>query len=59
MNPDGVSPPDLKAACYRKLIPFLPNLTKRQLTLIAYAVETYVTLSEEENQVYQRLIQEI
>ncbi|MBI1930149.1 hypothetical protein HYR99_38600 [Candidatus Poribacteria bacterium] len=59
MNPAGLSPPDLKAACYRKLIPFLPNLTKQQFTLIAYAVETYVTLSEEEKQVYQHLIQEV
>jgi len=59
MNPDGLSPPELKAACYRKLIFFLPTLTNRQLNLISHAVENYLTLNEREQQIYQHLIVEV
>ena len=55
----GLSPSDLKVACYRKLIGYLPRLTRRQIDLIIYAVETYISLSNEENQHYQRLIREV
>jgi len=59
MNPDSLSLPELKVACYRKLLAYLPTLTRRQINLIVYAVETYLNLTDEEEQVYFRLIREI
>jgi hypothetical protein len=59
MNPDGLSPPELKVACYRKLLSYLATLTRRQINFIVYAVETYLTLNDEEEQVYERLIREV
>ena len=60
MNPDGLSLPELKVACYRKLLDYLPILTRRQINIIVYAVETYLSLTEdEEKQIYQQLICEV
>ena len=59
MNPEGFSKPELKVACYRKLIPYLTNLTRRQIDIIVYAIETYLNLTDKEEQIYQQLIQEI
>jgi hypothetical protein len=59
MNPEELSPAELKVACYRRLISFLPTLIPRQINLIVHAVETYLTLSDEDTQTYQRLIREI
>ena len=59
MNAEGFSKPELKMACYRKLIPYLPNLTRRQIDIIVYAIETYLDLTDEEEQIYQQLIREI
>jgi len=59
MNPNGFSIPELKVACYRKLIFYLPALTRRQINIIIYAVETYLSLTDEEKQVYERLIRQI
>ena len=58
MNPDSLSSPELKVACYRKLLSYLPTLTRRQINQIVYAVETYLNLSDEEKQLYQQLIRE-
>ena len=55
-NCDDFSPPEFKVACYRKLLDYLPTLTRRQINIIVYSVETYLSLSAEEEQVYQRLI---
>jgi len=59
MNHDDFSPPEFKVACYCKLLDYLPTLTRRQINQIVYAVETYLSLSDKEEQVYQRLIREI
>ena len=59
MDPDGLSIPVLKLECYRKLLSYMQSLTDRQINQIVYALETYLTLTEEENQVYERLIKEI
>ena len=59
MNPDGLSKPTLKVECYRKLLSYMQSLTNRQINQIVYALETYLTLTEEENQMYERLIKEI
>jgi len=59
MNPDGLSKPTLKVECYRKLLPYMQSLTDRQINQIVYSLETYLTLTEEENQIYERLIKEI
>ncbi len=59
MDAEGLSPPHLKAACYRKLAPYLPTLTRTQLEVIIYAVETYVSLTADEQLVYQSLIQNV
>ena len=59
MNPDGLSLPELKVACYRKLLAYLSTLTRRQINIIVYAVETYLSLSDEEKQIYQQLICEV
>ena len=58
-NPDGFSLPELKVACYHKLLSYLPTLTRRQINCIVYAVETYLNLTDSEKQVYERLIREI
>ncbi len=59
MNPDGLSKPELKVECYQKLLSYKENLTTRQMNLIVYALETYLILTEEEKQIYQRLIKEV
>ena len=59
MNPDGLSIPVLKVECYRKLLSYMQNLTDRQINQIVYALETYLTLTEEENQIYEQLIKEM
>ncbi|MBM3241904.1 DUF4351 domain-containing protein [Candidatus Poribacteria bacterium] len=59
MNPDGLSKPHLKAESYQKLISYRESLTQRQINQIVYALETYLTLTEEEEEIYQRLIQEV
>jgi len=59
MNYDGLSTPKLKVSCYRKLLDYLPTLTRRQINIIVYAVETYLLLNDEEKEVYQRLICEV
>ena len=59
MNPDALSPPELKVACYSKLISYFSTLTTRQINCIVYAIETYLTLNDEEEQVYERLICEV
>ena len=59
MNPDGLSKPELKVECYHKLLDYLFTLTRRQINLIVYAVETYLSLTDEEEQVYERMISEI
>ena len=58
-NHDDFSPPEFKVACYRKLLDYLPTLTRRQINQIVYAVETYLSLNDREEEVYQRLIREI
>jgi hypothetical protein len=59
MNPNGLSKPTLKVECYRKLLSYMQNLTDRQINQIMYALETYLILTEEENQIYGRLIREV
>jgi len=59
MNPDGLSKPELKVTCYRKLLDYMPTLSRQQINIIVYAVETYLSLSDEENEVYRQLIREI
>jgi len=59
MNQDGLSKPILKVECYRKLLLYLKSLTSRQINQIVYALETYLTLTEEEKEIYQGLINEI
>ena len=59
MAHDDFSPPEFKVACYRKLLDYLPTLTRRQINQIVYAVETYLSLSDKEEQVYQRLILDV
>jgi hypothetical protein len=59
MDAKGLSSPHLKAACYQKLVPYLPTLTRTQLEVIIYAVETYVSLTADEQVVYQSLIQNV
>jgi hypothetical protein len=59
MNQDGLSKPTLKVECYRKLLSYMQNLTDRQINQIVYALETYLTLTGEENQIYGRLIREV
>ncbi len=59
MNPEGLSKPDLKVSCYRKLLSYKESLTTRQINQIVYALETYLTLTEHENQIYQRLITQV
>jgi len=59
MNRNGMSTAELKVQCYRKLLSYKESLTSRQIDLIVYALETYLTLTEEEKEVYQRLISDI
>ncbi len=59
MNPAGFSQPELKVACYLKLINYLPHLTRKKYDLIVHAVETYVLLTDAEKEVYQRLSREV
>ena len=59
MDEDGLSTPELKVSCYRRLLDYLATLTRRQINIIVYAVETYLSLSDDEEQVYQRLIREV
>ena len=59
MDPDGLSKPELRVECYRKLLSYKESLTIRQIDLVVYALETYLILTEEENQIYQRLIKEV
>lgn len=59
MDLDGLSKPILKVECYRKLLSYMKSLTTRQINQIVYALETYLTLTEEEEDVYQRLIREV
>jgi len=59
MNPSGLSKPLLKVECYRKLLSYMKTLTTRQVNQIVYALEIYLTLTEEENEIYQRLIKEV
>jgi len=59
MNHDDYSLPEFKVSCYRKLLDYLPTSTRRQINIIVYAVETYLSLSAEEEQVYQHLIREV
>ena len=59
MDRDCMSAAELKAECYRKLLSYKESLTSRQLDLIIYALETYLTLTEEAKEVYQRLISEV
>ena len=59
MNHDDFSLPEFKVACYRKLLDYLPALTRQQVNIIVYALETYLSLTDSEEQVYQRLIQEV
>jgi len=59
MNPDGLSKPHLKVESYRKLLSYRESLTQRQINQIVYALETYLILTEEEEEIYQRLIQEV
>ena len=59
MDADGLSTPELKVSCYRKLLDYLSTLTRQQINIIVYALETYLSLSAEEEQVYQHLIREI
>ena len=59
MNPVDLSPPELKAACYHKLVDYQPHLTPKQVDDIVYALETYVPLSDAEKQIFQRLIVEV
>ncbi|MBC8231424.1 DUF4351 domain-containing protein [bacterium] len=59
MNPDGLSKPHLKVESYRKLLSYREGLTQRQINQIVYALEIYLALTEEEEEIYQRLIQEV
>ena len=59
MNQDGLSKPILKIECYRKLLLYMKSLTTRQINQIVYALETYLTLTEEEKEIYQKLISEV
>ncbi|MBC8234945.1 hypothetical protein H8E77_35820 [bacterium] len=59
MNLDGLSKPILKVECYRKLLLYMNSLTTRQINQIVYALETYLTLTEEEKEIYQKLISEV
>ena len=59
MNRDGLSKPSLKVESYRKLLLYMKNLTTRQINQIVYALETYLILTEEEKEIYQRLINEV
>jgi len=59
MNHDDFSPPEFKVACYHKLLDYLPTLARRQINQIVYAVETYLSLNDKEEQVYQRLIRDV
>lgn len=59
MDGNGISAAELKAGCYRKLLSYRESLTGRQIDLIIYALETYLTLTEDEKEVYQRLISEV
>ena len=59
MDYDDFSLPELKVACYRKLLDYQSTLTRQQVNIIVYAIETYLSLSDEEKQVYQRMIREV
>jgi hypothetical protein len=59
MDSDGLSTPELKVSCYRKLLDYLPTLTRQQVNIIVYALETYLSLSDSEEQVYQQMIREV
>jgi len=59
MNLDGLSKPILKVESYRKLLLYMKSLTNRQINQIVYALETYLTLTEEEKEIYQKLIKEV
>ncbi|MBI1924254.1 hypothetical protein HYR99_08380, partial [Candidatus Poribacteria bacterium] len=48
MDKAGFSSPELKAACYRKLVDHQPHLTRKQFEDIVYSLETYLLLSDEE-----------
>ena len=58
MNHDDFSLPEFKVSCYRKLLGYLPTLTTRQINIIVYAIETYLSLNDSEEQIYQQLIRE-
>ena len=59
MNPDDLSLPELKVACYHKLLSYIPTLTRRQINQIVHAVETYLDLNDKEKKVYERLIRDV
>jgi len=59
MDLDGLSKPILKVESYRKLLSYMKSLTTRQINQIVYALETYLTLTKEEQEIYQRLINEV
>ena len=59
MDLDGLSKPILKVESYRKLLLYMKSLTPRQFNQIVYSLETYLTLTEEEKEIYQRLINEV
>ena len=59
MNLDGFSPLELKTESYRKLLNYQSSLTQKQLDDVIHALETYIQLSDEEKQVFQRLIEEV
>jgi hypothetical protein len=59
MNLDGLSKPILKVECYRKLLLYMKSLTTRQVNQIVYALETYLILTEDEKEIYQKLINEV
>lgn len=59
MDTKGFSKPELKATCYRKLVPYLLNLTRRKINIIVHAIETYLDLTDKEEQSYQKLIKEM
>ena len=41
------------------MLSYRESLTQRQINQIVYALETYLALTEEEEEIYQRLIQEV
>jgi hypothetical protein len=59
MDAEGFTPAELKVACYRKLMPYLSTLTVYRRDLIIHAVETFISLTDEEEQKYNDLIREV